>query len=106
MQLGQLVSFKAIMDLVRSGVSRMVIMDAPASVLLDACAVCVAGKTMHLPHKEGRSRHLSIWSVCMSTLQDRCLLLWLVAAITFTLSMISLAWYTLIHCVSSRRLST
>ena len=70
MQLGQLASFKAIMDLVRSGVSGMVITDAPALVPLDACTVCVAGKTVHLPHKEGRSRRPSIWSMCMSTLQD------------------------------------
>ena len=70
MQLGQLASFKAIVDLVQSGVSRMVIMDAPASVLLNACAVCVAGKTVHLPHKEGHGRRPSIWSMCMLTLQD------------------------------------
>ena len=58
------------MDLAQSGISRMVITNAPALVLLNACAVCVAGKTMHLPHKEGRGRRLSIWSVCMLTLWD------------------------------------
>ena len=63
-------SFKAVVDLAQSGVSRMVITDAPASVLLDACTVCVAGKTVHLPHKEGRGRCPSIWSVCMLTLRD------------------------------------
>ena len=35
----------------------MVITDVPASPPgLDACAACVSGKTVHLPHKVGRSR--------------------------------------------------
>lgn len=37
----------------------MVITDIPAlPPSLDACAACVAGKTVHLPHKVGRSRAL------------------------------------------------
>ena len=35
----------------------VVIMDLPVSAPgLDACAVCVAGKSVHLPHKEGCER--------------------------------------------------
>ena len=58
------------MDLAWSSVSRMVITDTPALVLLDACPVCVVGKTVYLPHKEGCGRHPSIWSVCMLILWD------------------------------------
>ena len=47
-------SFKTVMELAKSGVSRMVITDVPAMIPgLDACVACVAGKSVHLPHKEG-----------------------------------------------------
>ena len=35
----------------------MVITDLPKKIPgLDACAACVAAKSVHLPHKEGRNR--------------------------------------------------
>jgi len=40
-----------------SGVSGIVVTDLPAKVPgLGACAVCATGKSMHLPHKEGRGQ--------------------------------------------------
>ena len=45
------------MELACSRVSGMVITDIPVSPpSLDACATCVVGKTVHLPHKVGQSR--------------------------------------------------
>jgi len=56
---------KAVVELAHSRVSGMVITDIPPSPPgLDACATCVVGKSMHLPHKVG---HQGIWSVCIST---------------------------------------
>ena len=50
-------SFKTVVELAQKGASGMVITDMPAKVPgLDACAACVAGKSVHLPHKEGRER--------------------------------------------------
>lgn len=50
-------SFKTVVESARSGASGMVIADVPAKVPgLDACAACVARKSVHLPHKEGRGR--------------------------------------------------
>jgi len=40
-----------------SGADGMVITDLPKKIPgLDACAACVAAKSVHLPHKEGRNR--------------------------------------------------
>ena len=50
-------SFRTVVELARSGTGGIVITDMPAKVPgLDACAACVAGKSVHLPHKEGRER--------------------------------------------------
>ena len=50
-------SFKTVVELAKSGVSGMVITDMTGKVPgLDVCAVCVAGKLVHLPHKEGRGQ--------------------------------------------------
>jgi len=54
-RLGHL-SFKTVVASVK-GVTGMEITDLPTKVPgLDACAACVAAKSVHLPHKEGRSR--------------------------------------------------
>ena len=56
-------SFKAVLDLAKSGVSGMTVTDVPAVVPgLDSCAACVAGKAVHLPHKEGRASAISIFA--------------------------------------------
>ena len=50
-------SFGAVIDLSKSGVCGMEIKDVPLTVpSLDSCAACVAGKSVHLPHKVGRTR--------------------------------------------------
>jgi transposase InsO family protein len=50
-------TFKTVVELARKGASGMVITDLPAEIPgLDACAACVAAKSVHLPHKEGRER--------------------------------------------------
>ena len=50
-------SFKAVIALAKNGASGIVIMDIPAKTLgLDACAACIAGKSVHPPHKKGRQR--------------------------------------------------
>ena len=50
-------SFKTVVVLARSGASGIVISDIPARIPgLDACAACVAAKSVHLPHKEGRKQ--------------------------------------------------
>jgi hypothetical protein len=50
-------TFKTVMALARDSASGMVITDIPAKVPgLDGCAACVAAKSVHLPHKEGRGR--------------------------------------------------
>jgi hypothetical protein len=50
-------SFKMVVELARGGTSGMVITDMPAKIPgLDACAVCVARKSVHLPYKEGHER--------------------------------------------------
>ncbi len=49
--------FKTVVELAQSGASGMVIANLPVNVRgLDACAACVAEKSVHLPHKEGRAR--------------------------------------------------
>jgi hypothetical protein len=49
-------SFKVV-ALSESGANGMVITDRPTKIPgLDACAACVAAKTSHSPHKEGRER--------------------------------------------------
>jgi hypothetical protein len=41
----------------RSGVSGMEVMNLPQKIPgLDACTACIATKSVHLPHKEGRGR--------------------------------------------------
>ena len=54
--------FKTVVALARSGASGIVISNIPAKIPgLDACAVCVVAKSVHLLHKEGRkwaSRYL------------------------------------------------
>ena len=53
-RLGHL-SFRMVVELVQKGASGMVITDMPVKVPgLDVCTACVAGKSVHLPHKEGR----------------------------------------------------
>ena len=50
-------SFKMVINLSKSGVSSMTLMDVPAVIpSLNTCTACVAGKSVHLPHKEGYSR--------------------------------------------------
>jgi transposase InsO family protein len=50
-------AFKTILELAQMGASGMVITDVPAKIPnLDACAACVAAKSVHLPHQEGRER--------------------------------------------------
>ena len=50
-------SFKSVVALAKNGASGIVITDIPAKIPgLDACAACVAGKSVHLPHKQGRQR--------------------------------------------------
>ena len=50
-------AFKTVVALAQSGASGIVITDLPAKAPgLDACAACVAAKSVHLPHKEGRGR--------------------------------------------------
>jgi len=50
-------SFKTVVELLKGGVSGMVITDVPEKIPgLDVCAACVAGKSLHLLHKEGRMR--------------------------------------------------
>lgn len=57
-------AFKAVVELLR-GVSRMVITDVPEKIPgLDSCTACVAGKSLHLPHK-GRTRAWNSWSPCI-----------------------------------------
>ena len=47
--------FKTVVALARSGASGIVISDIPAKIPgLDTCAACIAAKSVHLPHKEGR----------------------------------------------------
>jgi hypothetical protein len=47
-------SFKTVIELVKSSMSRMVISDIPVKIPgLDAYVACVVGKSIHLPHKEG-----------------------------------------------------
>ena len=49
--------FKTVVVLARSGTSGIVISDIPVRIPgLDACAACVAAKSVHLPHKEGRKQ--------------------------------------------------
>jgi transposase InsO family protein len=50
-------SFKTVVALARSGANGMVITDLPTKIpSLDTCAACVAAKSVHFPHKEGRNR--------------------------------------------------
>ena len=50
-------SFKTVVDLAQGGVSGIVISDLPVNIPgLNTCAACVAAKSVHLLHKEGRSR--------------------------------------------------
>ena len=50
-------SFKMVVELLKGGVSGMVITDVLEKIPgLDACTACVAGKSLHLPHKEGHMR--------------------------------------------------
>ena len=50
-------SFKTVVASAKGGVTGMEITDLPTKTPgLDACAACVAAKSVHLPHKEGRSR--------------------------------------------------
>jgi hypothetical protein len=52
-QLGHL-SFKTVIELAKSGMSRMVISDIPVKILgLNVYVACVVGKLIHLLHKEG-----------------------------------------------------
>ena len=55
-------SFKLVVVLAKSGTSGIVITDIPVKIPgLDACTACIAGKSVHLPHKQGRqwaSRYL------------------------------------------------
>ena len=49
-------SFKTVVQLAQGGGSGMIITDTPAVVpALDACAACVASKSVHLPHKTSRT---------------------------------------------------
>jgi len=49
-------SFKTVVALVESGADGMVITDLPKKIpSLDTCAACVAAKSVHFPHKEGRT---------------------------------------------------
>ena len=55
-RLGHL-SFKTVVALAESGADGMVITDLPKKIPgLDTCAACVAAKSVHFPHKEGRNR--------------------------------------------------
>ena len=55
-RLGHL-SFKTVVALAESGADGIVITDLPRKTPgLDACAACVAAKSVHLPHREGRNR--------------------------------------------------
>jgi hypothetical protein len=48
-------------ELAQKDVSGMVITDLPAKIPgLDACAACVAAKSVHLPHKEGELANLHL----------------------------------------------
>ena len=48
-------SFKTVVVLARSSMSGIVISNIPVKIPgLDACAACIAAKSVHLPHKEGR----------------------------------------------------
>jgi len=50
-------SFKTVVASAKGGVIGMQITDLPMKIPgLDACAACVAARSVHLPHKEGRSR--------------------------------------------------
>ena len=50
-------SFKTVVALARNGASGMVITDIPERIPgLDACAACIAAKSVRLPHKKGRER--------------------------------------------------
>jgi hypothetical protein len=50
-------TLKTVVALAGSGANDMVITDLPPKIpSLDACAACVAAKSVHLPHKEGRNR--------------------------------------------------
>jgi len=50
-------AFKTVIALAENGADSMVITDLPAKIpRLDACVACVAAKSAHLPHKEGRER--------------------------------------------------
>jgi hypothetical protein len=50
-------TFKMILELAQKGASGMVITDIPVKIPnLDACAACIAAKSVHLPHKEGHER--------------------------------------------------
>ena len=47
--------FKTVVALARSGTSGIVISNIHAKISgLDVCAACIAAKSVHLPHKEGR----------------------------------------------------
>ena len=49
--------FKTVVVLVRSSMSRIFISDIPVKIPgLDACAACIAAKSVHLPHKEGKKQ--------------------------------------------------
>jgi len=49
--------FKTVIALAESGADSMVITDLPTNIPgLAACAACIAAKSAHLPHKEGRER--------------------------------------------------
>jgi hypothetical protein len=50
-------SFKTVVALAESGADGMIITDLPMKTPgLDACAACVAAKSVHLPHRDGRNR--------------------------------------------------
>jgi len=50
-------SFNTVVQIAESGADGMVITDLPNKRPgLDACAACVAAKSVHFPHKEGRNR--------------------------------------------------
>ena len=50
-------SFKSVVELARGSATGIIITDLQAGVPgLDACAACVAAKSVHFPHKDGRAR--------------------------------------------------
>lgn len=57
--------------------SGMVIMDIPSEILdLGACVSCMAGKSVHVPHKGTGWRPIT-WNPLTSTLRGLCWLFWL-----------------------------